>query len=337
MNALACFRRARTAVLTIAAAALPVLAAAQGVAAELWTSGSQVLTPGVYGPNYLAAPTSALVVGPRLWVGQEVRGWRNLPRDPLGQLPTGEVFDTIPVAQMAMDPSRLLLYWAESDKKRGTVVRYGYDATTGEPAVGGYCRLPGLAGRVPEGIAIGPDGRLYIGLDTSGDILRIDTLAIAWGSCPASVAITTIGRSAFGGRVTGLAFVGNDLYIAGKDGLGVIANATACVAGCSAVVVPGSVARTNHVGISSDGAGRVFYLRDNRAWMYRVADGSHTLVSAGGVYPDGTAVGFAFVNGQSNVTLLDPAGNLWIGDDTSNGQAAQTGRLWLVRAENLPR
>jgi hypothetical protein len=46
-------------------------------------------------------------------------------------------------------------------------------------------------------------------------------------------------------------------------------------------------------------------------------------------------VPFAFVGGHSNLLLLDRLGNLWIGDDTSDGAANNAGRLWSISAGTL--
>jgi hypothetical protein len=59
-------------------------------------------------------------------------------------------------------------------------------------------------------------------------------------------------------------------------------------------------------------------------------------VSAGGVDRNGNnAGGFAFVSAKSNLLELDPSGNLWIGDDTSNGTVAENGRIWTINAAQL--
>jgi hypothetical protein len=46
-------------------------------------------------------------------------------------------------------------------------------------------------------------------------------------------------------------------------------------------------------------------------------------------------VPFAFVGGRSNLLQLDRLGNLWIGDDTSDGAANFTGRIWFISSGAL--
>ena len=99
---------------------------------------------------------------------------------------------------------------------------------------------PSLAGRRPSAAALGPDGNLYVGFLTSGDIVRLPVATLPPPPACQVSPVLTIGKSINGGRVNGLAFVGADLYIAGKDGLTIIANATSCGGGCQPKTAPGS-------------------------------------------------------------------------------------------------
>lgn len=57
------------------------------------------------------------------------------------------------------------------------------------------------------------------------------------------------------------------------------------------------------------------------------------LVSTGGDDPNtGLPLRFAFVGGNSNLLMLDRLGNLWIGDDPSDGHANFSGRIWYISA-----
>ena len=132
------------------------------------------------------------------------------------------------------------------------------------------------------------------------------------------------------GRVASLAFLGDDLYIAGVDGLGVIHAATGCTSGCTATQVPGSLFRVTHPGVASNGVDTLYYLVNNAVWTYSPATGAHAVVATGGTLPDGTTSSFAFAAGQPNLLQLDGAGNLWIGDDTSDGRLTDFGRIWVI-------
>jgi hypothetical protein len=62
---------------------------------------------------------------------------------------------------------------------------------------------------------------------------------------------------------------------------------------------------------------------------------STTLISTGGTAPDGTALTYAFVGGHTNMLSLDRLGNLWVGDDTSDGRANFSGRIFYISAGQL--
>jgi hypothetical protein len=51
--------------------------------------------------------------------------------------------------------------------------------------------------------------------------------------------------------------------------------------------------------------------------------------------PNGTVLPFAFVGGHSNLLQLDRLGNLWIGDDSSDGAFNFSGRVWYISAGAL--
>jgi hypothetical protein len=80
-----------------------------------------------------------------------------------------------------------------------------------------------------------------------------------------------------------------------------------------------------HVAVITDGAGRVYFSVGATVYRYTPADGRVVPISGG----------FAFVGGHTNMLALDPFGNLWIGDDTTDGAANFTGRLWRIPAASL--
>lgn len=68
--------------------------------------------------------------------------------------------------------------------------------------------------------------------------------------------------------------------------------------------------------------------------------GSMQLISTGGTDANtGAPITFAFAGGHSNLLQLDRLGNLWIGDDSSDGTFNFTGRIWYISAgalSNIP-
>ena len=167
-----------------------------------------------------------------------------------------------------------MAYSPERQSKGHGIFRSHFVASTEQFTNGCLIGASALGGRRPTATALGPDGQLYIGFETSGDIVRINVGAMdnqvqAFPNCaqvePAEV---TIGKSEFGNRVSALGLIGNDLYMTGKDGLGVIRNATACSSGCVAAQVPGSAFRIEHTGLASDGINAIYYSRNNAVWVY---------------------------------------------------------------------
>jgi hypothetical protein len=190
---------------------------------------------------------------------------------------------------------------------------------------------PSLNGRRPSAAALGPDGNLYVGFLTSGDIVRLPVSNMLPPPACQAPPVVTIGKSIKGGRVNGMAFVGGDLYIAGKDGLTKIPNAASCFGGCTSQIVTGS-APAGHFGIWADGIDTVYYLRDANVMRYTVSTGVHEVFANSASLPDGTVTTFMFVGGKSNLLTQDIYGNLWVGDDTSDGVGNATGRVWFIAA-----
>jgi hypothetical protein len=86
---------------------------------------------------------------------------------------------------------------------------------------------------VPDGLALGPDGNLWIGFKKQGAILRINNPATAtasgFGTCNDFVQLVAEGPDPGGGN--GIAFIGHDLWGADEAGPFVIKNAdTTCQA-----------------------------------------------------------------------------------------------------------
>ncbi len=191
----------------------------------------------------------------------------------------------------------------------------------------------GLAGDLPTALALGPDGNLYVGFLKNGNVKRIVN---PYGT---TQIVQSVGGTPNGRTGRGLTFVGPDLYIADQDSLSVIRNAvaTTCQGGCNAVPLPDGFAGQQHVGITSDGLGHLYLgINGSGVWRYTIATGAMTLVSTGGSDPNtGVLLTYAFVGGNTNLIQIDAAGNLWIGDDTSDGTFNFSGRIWEIPAAAL--
>ena len=195
----------------------------------------------------------------------------------------------------------------------------------------------GLAGNLPTSIALGPDGNLYVGFLKNGNVVRIVN-PTASNADPTQV-VQSVGAAPNGRPIRSLAFVGPDLYLGSVDGLAVIKNAVSstCQGGCSGIRISDGFGGIEHVGLTTDGINRLYVaINGQGVFRYTISSGLMQLVSTGGSDPNtGAALRFAFVGGHSNLITLDRLGNLWIGDDTSDGNANFSGRLWYISSGTL--
>jgi hypothetical protein len=89
--------------------------------------------------------------------------------------------------------------------------------------------------------------------------------------------------------------------------------------------------------LTGDGINWLYMAISGRGvWRYTISTGAMQLVSTGGNDPNtGAPLPFAFVGGNSNLVQLDRLGNLWIGDDISDGRINFNGRIWYIQAGAL--
>lgn len=309
---------------------------AAGATATLYTKGLYATPEPVDGGSIIVSqPGGGIYHGSHFWLADGISAIVRLDPDPLAPGYANQTYAGYAAGgsygQIAADPVHDGFYVADQGSKHSVgILRLTFAANE---QVGSPCMIaPALGGRRPSAVALGPDGNLYVGFLTSGDIVR---LSVATTPAPPACQIplaATIGKSINGGKVNGLAFVGGDLYLAGKDGLTRISNAASCFSGCVSQTVPGSKPRVTHAGIWADGIDTVYYLRDNKVRRYSVSTGIHQVFASSGTLPDGTVTTFAFVGGQSNLLTQDLYGNLWVGDDTSDGVGNATGRVWFIAA-----
>ena len=301
-------------------------------------------TDGTFIADYagISAPRGGLVLGSNFWISDNAYNFTKLTFDPAIGIaephtpPPANVFDVLlnlaKPGQPAFDAARSVIYMPSAQTKTGGVYRSFYTAGLDTGSFSLPVQLApgaGLDGPRPNAVALGPDGQLYVGFQSTGDIRRINN--------PAGITQTvqTIGKSSKGGQVYGLAFVGNDLYLAEKNGFSVIHNATACNSGCSATLMPHSIVGQSHLGIATDGVDTIYVATNNSIMRYTLSTQSQVLFANSGALPDRTIVPFMMA-GQMTATVLDAAGNLWVSDDTSGGVDRFHGRLWVIPAGSGP-
>lgn len=317
-------------------------------------AGFNLPPPQTPAPN---TPGGGVVVGSNLYTGDAANGFRHWkPANPANPDPinsgflvfdpntsfslggTGLCLPFCQVGQIAFDGSRTVYLPAYDHPKGNGATMPGVWRVAINPATGqitnGALLAPnaGLAGNNPTSAALGPDGNLYIGFLKNGNVVRIVNPS------GTTQAVQAVGSAPSGRPVRSMVFVGADLYLAHTQGLAVIKNAVAstCLGGCNAVPVSDGFLGVAHVGLTTDGINLLYVAIDNQVWRYTISSGAMQPISTGGSDPNtGAAVNFAFVAGHSNLLMLDRLGNLWIGDDTSDGAANFSGRIWYLSAGAL--
>jgi hypothetical protein len=346
-------RLSRWLLLIIALRVIPAQAQAQ---AQLVAAPN--IPPGViFAPH---TPAGMLIIGPNVWVGDGAQGLRHyVPVDPnnIDPINTGNLmFDTstewsmgggtacVPwcsVGQIAQD-GNFRSYLAVYDHAKGQPGNFGgpgiwkvsFQAAFGNfsPFDGVSPVAPGLglSGDLPTAVALGPDGNLYVGFLKSGNIKRVTNPAQLDPTFQTQT-VQTVGGTPNGRTSRAMSFLGPDLYIATDQGLAVVKNAASCnynQGGCgNAVFVADGFIGSSHVGLTSDGVSRLYFSLNGAGQVFR-----YTPVT-GAVTP--VSGGFAFVGGHTNTLTLDSFGNLWVGDDPSDGTFNFSGRLWRIPAASL--
>jgi hypothetical protein len=317
-------------------------------------------------PGQTAAPNNpggGVVVGNNLYTGDAANGFRHWkPADPANPDPIDNgilVYDGdaskslggselcfffCKVGEIAYDGNQTVYVTAYDQAKGqpGSVTFPGVWRLTVDPLTGfvtpGEQLVPkaGLQGNLPNSIALGPDGNLYVGFLKNGNVVRIVHPTLD-NTDPTQI-VQSVGTAPNGRSVRSMTFVGADLYLGTTDGLSVIKNAVAgtCLGGCNGVVIGDGFANA-HVGLTSDGINRL-YMAVNGVGVvrYTISTKVSQVISTGGTDPNtGLPLTFAFVGGDSNLMMLDRLGNLWIGDDSSDGHFNFSGRIWSISAGAL--
>jgi len=322
-------------------------------------------------PGQVAAPNTpggGVVIGNNVYATDAVNGFRNYqPADPTNPDPVNGgilLFNNAidgrslggselciffcHVGQVAYDGNQTV-YVASYDQQKGqpgSLTVPGINRLTIDPVNGfvsyNYRLVPnaGLPGNLPTSIALGPDGNLYVGFLKNGNVVRIVNPQIDPSlDVNKTQIVQSVGTAPNGRPVRSLAFVGADLYLGTADGLSVIKNAVAatCLGGCNAVHISDGFSGVDHVGLATDGINRLYIsINGQGVWRYTISTQAMQLVSTGGNDPNtSTPLTFAFVGGHSNLLTLDRLGNLWIGDDSSDGHFNFTGRIWYISAGSL--
>jgi len=358
-----------------ACATLQFVSSADAYAQATLVQATQVAGFGLPSGDILApnTPGGGVVIGGNFYSGDGAQGFRHWqPADPTNPDPINSgmlIFDVDPskslgggtacipickVGQIAYD-GNLTAYIAAYDHPKGQpfgltnpgIHRVTLDGVNGF-VTGDTLLAPtfGLAGDLPTAVALGPDGNLYVAFLKNGNVKRITNPSLfdPNNDPNKTQVVQSVGGTPNGRSALGLAFIGPDLYVVHDQGLAVIRNAVAltpngaflCQGGCTATPITDGFAGISHVGITTDGINRLYLaINGHGVWRYTISSGAMTQISIGGLNPDLAVNLFAFVGGHSNLLQLDRLGNLWIGDDISDGTVNFSGRIWRISSGDL--
>lgn len=322
--------RRALAILAVAAATLtaPLIAHAQVATATLYAEGLTQPAGFFFLPFNWPNATG-------VWVCDSFRGIQPIAQQPgsLAYMDTSHI--AMPVANPGQPAQPIFgsdpIYVPEASGKSRGLWRLNRDFSldpAGRPILCGIiAQNKGLGGPRPTASTVGPDGKLYVGFLGSGDIKRVPSPDVGFNQN-----VEAVGKSIKGSRVYALAFVGNDLYLAGKDGLGVIYNAPAATGGAQAQVIqwlPAALQARQSNGVAYDGGDYVYFEVNNEIWRYSTVRRTAELFVRSGLLQDGTEYPFMFNNGSTAGLAIDANGTLWIGTDPGTGVTSQ-GRIFIV-------
>ena len=307
--------RSKLAMIGLAAGAAVAIAAGSAPAGALPVQQTLYEAPATAPAGGLWLPDGT-AAGGHLWVADHVTGLCRVdptPANPdfpgvLGSLAACYNFGLGRAAgtagQPAYDPDGGFVYLPDTSSKSRGVTRLSLN-TLGARLVTPTVIAPtaGLGGNQPSAVALGPDGKLYVGFRKNGSIVRITNPG------GAGQTVEQVGRSSDGQPVRSMAFADDDLYLGESRLLTVVADP----AGRSG---PGCAPRC----VAADAGTATSLLRIDPAAVPRTA----------AVY----AAGFSFASGVAVLPPeLDPSGlgGVFVGDDpTDGGLQPLQGRWWAV-------
>jgi hypothetical protein len=318
-------------------------------------------TPGTLVGDNLTRPAGAVWLGTHLWFSDNLEFFLRLdPTAPGGLFEPNQSFRATGIAdgldasgptathlfkagQPSFDAANGFVYVPDFNSRTAGVWRLTWNAANERVLTQGSILAPGLglAGLRPTSTALGPDGDLYVGSLNTSDVKRVTTPA------GATQTVQSIGKAS-GRRIFGMAFVGNNLYLAEANGLSVIRDAPSCRAGCSATPVTG-VAKVETSGIATDGADNIWFIQAPDVMQFNPSTGSVAVFANQGTLPPGytpltstftdavsgcvdSTCTFSFSAGQPNLLALDGDGSVIAGEDpgilSTPNALPFCGRIW---------
>lgn len=297
------------------------------LAAVTFISRALALSTGTLNANGLTAPVSEMwlpgSLGGHLWVSDAALGFCRLDAAPDSTTAQPNLATCLKVGggtagQAALDGSTNSIYVADASPDSQGAYRLTYDPATetvGSPALLAPDQI--LDANGVRAAALGPDGKLYLGLGESGQIVRLTD-----PSGP-SQALEAIGATSNGLAPVSFAFVGADLYVAETLRVTKVTGAAACL--------PESCQPTEATGINIlaptallyDGANNLFVADFFSVDTFNPNDGTQARYATAGLI-NGASVLFGGISGLG----IDLQGNLLVGDNSNGTELA--GKVWTV-------
>jgi hypothetical protein len=241
----------------------------------------------------LTTPAGAIIANGQLWVSDSALGFCRVAPNASGvQLIIGFTCFPNGTSEPVYDPAHNVVYVGDLAGKTG-VWRLQLDAKS-QNILTTVNILPGTSVQANDaiGVAVGPDAKLYVGFRASSSIIRITNPT---NDTPGAQVIEPVGVLQAGRGVNAMTFRGNDLWIADRNFIDHMDNATTCTGGCIAAVVGGTTAIPN--AIVSDGTRYVYVGEGASVIRYDSNTGTFDTLSSGAVDAAGLPIGYGFVWG----------------------------------------
>jgi hypothetical protein len=193
-------------------------------------------TGSLFAPG-ITNPHGMLWINTHAWVSDAASGFCRIDPSGPGIAALSNCFKpsaTFVAGQASFDPATSNIYVPDAATASSGIYRISFVGVT--ETLGVAVNL-GQGGLQPTALAVGPDGSLYFGTRTSGNINKITTPSTV-PSAPVRIATTSNGLG-----VRAMLFIANDLYLAETVNVTVIIRASPSLLKGKAVIVGPSIAK----------------------------------------------------------------------------------------------
>jgi hypothetical protein len=301
-------------------------------------------TGALYGAG-ITQPRGMNWISSHLWVSDATRGFCRVDAGSPGVVALSNCFKptaTFVPGQASFDSLRNFIYIPDAANASAGIFRVSFVPATETPGVSVNL---GNSNLTPTAVAVAPDGSLFVGGRSNGNINKITT-PFSTPAAPLRIATTSNGLG-----VLSMVFIANDLYLAETVNVTVIIRASPSLTKGKAVIVGPAQARgatpqlnvTTPLSLAADASNpshTILYIGSAPLGIgdFGQIDQWDILLQKDTVWADTGIIGAvptAFSN--TSALALAPGGNLYVGDDPSVTSAGTTatpgqGHIYLVPA-----